>query len=92
MGAGSPLPAAGWELITEENALAALVERLLSADRYALDTEFHRERTYWPRVAVVQVAWPAVGNAPAGVGLIDAQAVSLGPLGEVLASEAVMVA
>ena len=35
-------------LVTGPAALDSLVDRLLGADRYALDTEFHRERTYWP--------------------------------------------
>jgi ribonuclease D len=25
--------------------------------RYALDTEFHRERSYYPKLALVQLAW-----------------------------------
>lgn len=28
-----------------------------SEPRYAIDTEFHRERTYFPQVALVQLAW-----------------------------------
>ncbi|MDQ6784635.1 MAG: HRDC domain-containing protein, partial [Actinomycetota bacterium] len=60
--------------------------------RYALDTEFHRERTYWPKVALVQVAWAADDNGPAGVALIDPQAVDLGPLAAVLAGPGTMVA
>ncbi len=34
-----------------------LVVELLAQPRYALDTEFHRERTYYPKLALVQVAW-----------------------------------
>ena len=50
------------QLITSDEALDALVDTLLSEPRYALDTEFHRERTYHPRLALVQVAW-AGGSA-----------------------------
>ena len=28
-----------------------------AAERYALDTEFHRERSYYPQLALVQLAW-----------------------------------
>ena len=31
--------------------------RCSPVDRYALDTEFHRERTYFPKLALIQVAW-----------------------------------
>jgi ribonuclease D len=80
------------QMITDPDALATLVSRLRDSPRYALDTEFHRERTYWPRVALVQVAWAADAQGPAGVALIDPQAVDLGPLAEVLAGPGVMVA
>ena len=42
--------------ITATDDLEQYVDGLLSADRYALDTEFHRERTYFPRLALVQIA------------------------------------
>jgi ribonuclease D len=80
------------EVVTEAADLAAVVERLASAERYALDTEFHRERTYWPRVALVQLAWPAGPAGPAGVALVDPLAVDLAPLADVLAGPGVMVA
>ncbi len=38
--------------------LDAVVDELLTQPRYALDTEFHRERTYYPQLALVQIAWP----------------------------------
>lgn len=87
----SPLEAP-FELITETSALRSLVERLTGLPRYALDTEFHRERTYWPRVALVQVAWPAGPGGPAGVALIDPLAVDPAALAAVLAGPATMVA
>ncbi len=34
-----------------------LVGVLLEQRRIAVDTEFHRERTYHPKVALLQVAW-----------------------------------
>ncbi|MBO0748560.1 MAG: ribonuclease D, partial [Acidimicrobiaceae bacterium] len=80
------------ELVTDRVHLADVLGRLGAADRYALDTEFHRERTYWPRVALVQVAWPAGPEGPAGLALIDPLAVDLAPLADVLAGPGVMVA
>jgi ribonuclease D len=73
-------------------ALDSLVDHLVRAQRYALDTEFHRERTYWPHLALVQVAWPADGDSPAGVALIDPLAVDMAPLSKVLAGPGLMVA
>jgi ribonuclease D len=36
----------------------AVVDELASQPRYALDTEFHRERTYFPKLALLQMAGP----------------------------------
>ena len=79
-------------VVTGAAALDSLIERLLVADRYALDTEFHRERTYWPRLALLQVAWPAGPAGPAGVALVDPLAVDVSPLAQVLAGPGTMVA
>ncbi|HWE54801.1 MAG TPA: HRDC domain-containing protein [Acidimicrobiales bacterium] len=67
-----------------------LVGRLEAADRYALDTEFHRERTYWPALALLQIAWR--DDAGPQVALVDPLAVDVGPLGSVLAGSGTMVA
>jgi ribonuclease D len=46
------------ELITDTDALAAFCARQKGAQFVAVDTEFMRERTYWPILCVVQVAGP----------------------------------
>ena len=48
--------------IDDDRGFATVVRELESAEAYALDTEFHRERTYHARLALLQLAWPG-GNA-----------------------------
>lgn len=45
----------GW--IDDQEGLDELIDELVEMDRYALDTEFHRERTYFPKLALIQIAW-----------------------------------
>jgi ribonuclease D len=73
-------------MIDQPDQLADLIDRLHGVERYAIDTEFHRERTYWPKLALIQLAWQ--GN----VELIDPFAVDVAPLAELLASDAVAIA
>jgi ribonuclease D len=80
------------DLINTEAAFDQLINHLLAVDRYALDTEFHRERTYWPDLALVQVAWAATAAAPAGVALIDPLAVPFGSFRAVLEEGGTLVA
>jgi ribonuclease D len=63
-----------YHLVTEQDRFDDIVEHLLSVDRYALDTEFHRERTYFPQVALVQL------TAGSEVWLVDPLEVDLAPL------------
>ena len=65
-------------LIEDDASFAEVVERLVEQERYAVDTEFHRERTYFPHVALVQIA------DEHGVVLVDALEVDLSPLAKVL--------
>jgi len=57
----------------------ALIGILHEVDAYGLDTEFHRERTYHARLALLQLSWPG------GVAVVDPLAVDITPLCEVLA-------
>src|SRR5919206_842222 len=45
-------------LITDTDALARFCERQKGADFVAVDTEFMRERTYWPILCLAQIAGP----------------------------------
>ncbi len=45
-------------LISDNAALAALVERLSAAPFVAVDTEFMRENSYWPDLCLIQIASP----------------------------------
>jgi ribonuclease D len=55
--------------VASDADLADLIGEMSSATRIAVDTEFHRERTYYPRLALMQFAW----ESPAGqsVALVD---------------------
>jgi ribonuclease D len=74
-----------WSFIDDQRSFGDLVERLRDAPAYAMDTEFHRERTYFPHVALVQIA------DAHGVSLVDALAVDLAPLREVLSGDGLAV-
>ncbi|MFM7045576.1 MAG: ribonuclease D [Ilumatobacteraceae bacterium] len=65
--------------------VADVAKRLVAEGRYALDTEFHRERTYFPRLALVQLA------GSDDLVLIDPQACDLSPLRELFESDALAV-
>jgi ribonuclease D len=75
----------GFELIEDDAAFAELVRRVSSEPRYAIDTEFHRERTYFPQVALVQIA------DSHGIALVDALKVDLHPFAAVLEGEGLAV-
>ena len=42
--------------VADDAALAAAIEVLLRAERYALDTEFQGERSYYPTLALLQIS------------------------------------
>jgi ribonuclease D len=78
--------AATWTWIQDQSEFDQLCHDLQALDAIALDTEFHRERTYFPHVALVQLAWPG------GLALVDPLVVSLEPLGSVIAEGPTVIA
>jgi ribonuclease D len=72
-------------LVDNNVVLEQMVSEFSAADAYALDTEFHAEGTYYPRLALIQVA------VPGRVVLIDATAADLRYLRPLLAGPGVAV-
>jgi ribonuclease D len=72
--------------IDQRDDLAGLVDTLSDVETFALDTEFHRERSYYPHLALVQVGWPT------GVALIDPLALDLRPLAQCFRGHALVIA
>jgi ribonuclease D len=73
-------------LIDDHDRLVALCDEVSDEEVYALDTEFHTERTYWPRLALIQLGWADK------VALVDPLAVDPGPLGRLFAGPGTAVA
>jgi len=74
-----------FDWITEQAEFDQLVDELSQTDAYALDTEFHRERTYLPHLALVQLA------TADRIALVDALEIDVQTLGKAFQSEAVCV-
>jgi ribonuclease D len=72
-------------LISTDQELADVIASACGADRYAIDTEFHRERTYFPQVALIQLAWDDT------LVLIDPLEVDLKPLAKLLEGDGLCV-
>ena len=69
--------------ITEQSALEDLCGKLAESDFICIDTEFHRETTYWPELCLVQASSPGVE------GLIDplAEDLDIGPFLDLIAAD-----
>jgi len=74
-----------FDWITDQAGLDTLVDELSDTSAYALDTEFHRERTYLPQLAVVQLA------TLDRIALVDALAVDVHALSRAFDTDAVCV-
>jgi ribonuclease D len=74
------------KLITTTDELAAFCKPLADTEFITVDTEFMRERTYWPKLCLAQVAGPEDAAA------IDALAegIDLTPLDELMANPKVL--
>ena len=69
--------------ITEQSALEDFCGKLAESDFICVDTEFHRETTYWPELCLVQASSPDVE------GLIDplAEDLDIGPFLNLIAAD-----
>jgi ribonuclease D len=74
------------DLIADTGRLEALCDELAGEAFYAIDTEFHTERTYWPKLALIQLGWRD------RVALVDPLAVDPTPLGRLFAGAGTAVA
>ena len=72
--------------IDKDSELEGLRDRLIDHPRVAIDTEFHRERTYFPELALLQI------GSPDGVYLIDPLKCDVGILAPVLDSSVLWIA
>ncbi len=75
----------GARYIDVQEEFLDVIDLLCQEPRYALDTEFHRERTFWPKLALVQIAWPG------GLVIIDPLTLDMRPLAKLMESESVAV-
>lgn len=64
-------------LISTAEEFEDVVSALAEAGEYAVDTEFHRERTYYAQLALVQLGWDDT------IVLVDPLAVDIAPLARV---------
>jgi len=74
-----------FEWICSQTGFDSLVTELRELDAYALDTEFHRERTFLPVLALIQVA------THDRIALVDPMAVDVTGLRDVFATDATCV-
>jgi len=74
------------ELVTKTSELAEICRTLAGHDYVAVDTEFMRDVTYWPKLCLIQIGAPGTD-----VSLIDALApdLDLKPFLELMANETV---
>ena len=70
-----------FDWIASQEGFDELLDELCRADAYALDTEFHRERTFLPVLGLIQIA------TPARIALVDPFAVDVRGLGKVFAED-----
>ncbi len=82
------------QVITTTEALADLTTGFAKAPYVTVDTEFMRERTYWPQLCLVQIARPVIEGDEVGAdaAIIDplAEGMDLAPLFKLMANKKVV--
>jgi ribonuclease D len=82
-----PAPATDveYEWLNQPEELESLIDEALTYDAYAIDTEFLRERSYYPNLALIQI------NVGPRTVLIDPLALDVAPLKRLFESDVVAV-
>lgn len=76
-------PHAGW--LEDDRDVIDLARRLRDVESYCLDTEFHRERTYFPQLALIQI------NVEGEIFLVDPTTVKESSIFELFDNDALVV-
>lgn len=71
-----------YEWVDTDSGFRDACKAAAAEDFYAVDTEFHRERTYYPHVALLQMKWAETTV------LVDTLKVDMAPLADLLTSPA----
>lgn len=71
--------------IDTQSDFESFISAAALSPRYAIDTEFHRERTYYPDLALVQIRYESADGTAHGA-LIDPKPLDLSPLAGLFSS------
>ena len=74
-----------FDWISSDQELIEVLAEIQQEERYALDTEFHREKTYFPQLALIQLKW---GKQ---IALVDPLAVTLSLFADLFKSQTLCV-
>ena len=74
-----------FDWISSDQELTGVLAEIQQEERYALDTEFHREKTYFPQLALIQLKW---GKQ---IALVDPLAVTLSLFADLFRSQTLCV-
>ena len=74
-----------FDWISSDQDLTEVLAEIQQEERYALDTEFHREKTYFPQLALIQLKW---GKQ---IALVDPLAVTLSIFADLFRSQTLCV-
>jgi ribonuclease D len=72
--------------VDDRESLLKLCAEVAGEQYYAIDTEFHTERTYYPKLALIQLAWADK------IALVDPLAVDPRPLAQIFTGPGIAVA
>ena len=75
----------GYRWIDDDSSVVSIAERLRTVPNYAIDTEFHREKTYFPQLALVQI------KVEEETFLLDAPRISPSALADLFRNDAVAI-